>query len=139
MSLSCVLFFVTPRTVVRQAPLSMGFSRQEYWSELPCPPPRDLPDPGVEPTYLSSPELAGEFFTSSATWEAHNTEDNCSKGDGEEEMEAQRCGGCPCKGPVWPWARRRTGEIYCSSPSGEVHWCSENERTSHQKLWETLC
>ena len=41
--------FVTPWTVARQAPLSMGFSRQEYWSGLPCPPPADLPNPGIEP------------------------------------------------------------------------------------------
>ena len=55
-------------TVARQAPLSMGFSRQEYWSGLPCPPPGDLPDPGIEPTSLVSAELAGGFFTTSATW-----------------------------------------------------------------------
>ena len=48
----------------------MGFSRQEYWSGLPCPPPGDLLDPGVEPTTLMSPALAGRFFTTSATWEA---------------------------------------------------------------------
>ena len=57
----------TPWTVALQTPLSMGFSRQEYWSELPCPPPGDLPKPGIEPT---SPALAGGFFTTSATWEA---------------------------------------------------------------------
>ena len=45
----------------------MGFSGQEYWSELPCPPPGDLPDPGTELTSLRSPALAGGFFTSSAT------------------------------------------------------------------------
>ena len=43
--------------------MSMGFSRQEYWSGLPCPPPRDLPDPGIEPVSLPSPALAGRFFT----------------------------------------------------------------------------
>ena len=48
----------------------MGFSRQEYWSRLPCPPPGDLPDPGIEPMSLMSPALAGGFFTTSATWEA---------------------------------------------------------------------
>ena len=53
-----------------QAPLSMGFSRQEYWSGLSCPPAGDLPDPGVEPTSLISPALAGGYFTASATWEA---------------------------------------------------------------------
>ena len=61
----------TPWTVACQAPLSMGFSRQEYWSGLPCPSPRDLPNPGFEPVSLGSPALAGEFFTTSATWEAH--------------------------------------------------------------------
>ncbi|CAN0491905.1 unnamed protein product [Rangifer tarandus platyrhynchus] len=53
-----------------QPPLSMGFSRQEYWSGLPCPPPGDLPNPGIEPASLMSPALAGGFFTTSATWEA---------------------------------------------------------------------
>ena len=53
-----------------QAPLSMGFSRQEYQSGLLCPPSRDLPNPGMEPTSLMSPALAGRFFTTAATWEA---------------------------------------------------------------------
>ena len=51
-SLSHVQLFATPWTVVCQAPLSMGFSRQEYWSGLPYPPPGDLPNPGIEPTSL---------------------------------------------------------------------------------------
>ena len=54
---------VTPWTAVSQAPLSMGFSRQEYWGGLPCPPPRDLPDPEIEPMSLESPDVAGKFFT----------------------------------------------------------------------------
>ena len=49
----------------------MGLSRQEYWSGLPCPPPGDLPDPGIKPMSLRSPALAGRFFITSATWEAH--------------------------------------------------------------------
>ena len=53
-----------------QAPLSMGFSMQAYWSGLPSPPPEDLPNPGIEPTSLMSPALASGLFTSSATWEA---------------------------------------------------------------------
>ena len=69
-SLSRVQFFVTPWTVARQAPWSMGFPRQEYWSGLPCPPPGGLPDPGIEPVSLTSPALSGGFFTTSATWEA---------------------------------------------------------------------
>ena len=57
--LSRVQLFSTPWTVACQAPLSMGFPRQEYWSGLPFPSPGDLPDPGVKPT---SPALAGGFF-----------------------------------------------------------------------------
>ena len=60
-SLSCVQLFVTPWTIACQVPLSMEFSRQEYWSELPCPTPGDLPDPGIKPTFLAS-SLAGGFF-----------------------------------------------------------------------------
>ena len=71
---SHVQLFVTLWTVARQAPLSMGFSRWEYWSGLPCPPPSgDLPDPGIKPKSLMSPTLAGGFFTTSATWEAQVT------------------------------------------------------------------
>ena len=61
--------FVTPSTVARQAPLSIGFSRQEYWSGLPCPPPGDLPNLGIKCASLMSPALAGGFFTTSTTWE----------------------------------------------------------------------
>ena len=71
--LSCfshVQLCATPWTAAFQVSLSMGFSRQEYWSGLPCPPPRDLPDPGIEPGSLPSPALAGGFFTINATWEA---------------------------------------------------------------------
>ena len=64
----CVWLFVTLWTVARQAPLSMGFFRKEYWSGLPCPPPGDLPDPGIEPMYLMSPALAAGFFALSPTW-----------------------------------------------------------------------
>ena len=71
--LSCYIrarLFATLWTVAHRAPLSMGFSRQEYWSGLPCTPPGDLPDPRIEPVSLASPALGGGFFTTSATWEA---------------------------------------------------------------------
>ena len=55
--------FAAPGTVAHQAPLSMGVSRQEYWSGLPFPPPGDLPNPGMENTSLMSPALVGVFFT----------------------------------------------------------------------------
>ena len=71
--LSCfshVRLFVTLWTLACQLPLSTGFSR--YWSQLPSPPPGDLPDPGIEPASPTSPALAGGFFTTSSTWEACN-------------------------------------------------------------------
>ena len=67
---SHVLFFATLWTVVCQAPLSMGFSKQAHWSGLPCPPPGDLSDPGIEPATLTSPALAGGFVTTRVSWEA---------------------------------------------------------------------
>ena len=67
---SCVQLFATLWTVARKSPLSMGFSRQEYWSGLWCPPPGDLPDPGLEPGSLRSPTLGGRVFIISATWKA---------------------------------------------------------------------
>ena len=57
----------TLQTIARQAPLSMGLSRQEYWRGLPCPPPGHLPDPGIGP---ESHALAGRLFNTSAPWEA---------------------------------------------------------------------
>ena len=71
--LSCfshIQLFETAWTVVHQAPLFMGFSRQEYWSGLPFPSPEDLPNAGIEPMSLMSLELAGGFFTTSTIWEA---------------------------------------------------------------------
>ena len=68
--LSHVWLFATPWTVARRTPLSMEFSRQEYWNGLPSPSPGDLPEPGIEPLSLESPALAGMFFTSWGTGEA---------------------------------------------------------------------
>ena len=70
---SRVWLCATPWTVARQAPLSVGFSRQECWSGLPCPPPGDLPDPGIESMSLKPLALAGRFLTASTTWEAGYT------------------------------------------------------------------
>ena len=60
---SCVQLFAIPWTVACQALLSMGFSKQEHWSGLPCPSPGDLPDPRIEPVSPASPALAAEFLT----------------------------------------------------------------------------
>ena len=63
----------TPWTVSCQAPLSMGFSRREYWSGVPCPLPGHLPDPGMEAASLRSPALRGRLLATSATQGAHET------------------------------------------------------------------
>ena len=73
--LQLCLLFATLWTIAHQDPLSMEFSRQEYWSGLPFPSPGDLPNLGTEPVSPMSPALAGRFFTTSSTWEA---QDYCS-------------------------------------------------------------
>ena len=65
---SCVWLSATSWTVAGQAPLSVGFYRQEYWSGLPFPSPGDLPDPEIKLASFVSPALAGGFFTTSSTW-----------------------------------------------------------------------
>ena len=100
---SHVRLSTTPETAAHQAPLSLGFSRQEYWSGLPCPSPEHLPDSRTEPTSLMSPVLAGGFFKTRSTWEAHYTH-------GyyyfhyffwiQMKLRLQQCGGPP---KVW-WA-----------------------------------
>ena len=63
--------FFIPRTIGHQSPLSTGFSRKEYWGGFPCPPPGYLPNSGIKPMFLMSPALAGEFFSTSTSCEAH--------------------------------------------------------------------
>ena len=66
---SYVQLFATPWITAHHAPLSLKFSREEYWSASPCPPQGDLPNPGMELTSLTSPALADGFFITIATWE----------------------------------------------------------------------
>ena len=66
--------FATPWTVAHQAPLSMGFSKQEYWSGLPFPLPEDLPDPGIKPMSLESPALEDGFSTAEPPGKPGNEE-----------------------------------------------------------------
>ena len=79
---------MTPWAVAHQAPLSMGFSRQEYWSELPFPPPGDLSNPRIKPAFLSPCALAGMFFIPGPTWEAQEVSGhhpNLTIGEGERK------------------------------------------------------
>ena len=73
LSLSHVQPFATPSIEIYQAPLSMGFSRQEYWSGLPCPPPRDLPNPGIKLGSPVSPALQADSFTAEPQGKPKNT------------------------------------------------------------------
>ena len=104
LSLSLVQFSATPWIVARQTPLSMGFSRQEYWSGLLFPLPGDLPNPGTEPAFLVSPALAGGYFTTSTTWKAINydkvyqTLALCIQGDLKEERGYSWSGGYSWRG-----------------------------------------
>ena len=71
--ISPVQLFAAPWTAAHQAPLSIAFPRQGYWSGLPFPSPGDLPDPGIKPTSLMSAASVGRFFTTGATWEAQGS------------------------------------------------------------------
>ena len=106
---SRVQLFVTLWTAAHQAPLSMGFSRQECWSGLPCPPPGDLPDPGTEPESLMSPALAGRFFTTSASWEAPKLPYCCCKRTTQQIfIEFLKYVGTVLGGRTKQWTRKTT-------------------------------
>ena len=74
---SRVRLFATLWTLALQAPLSLGFSRQEYWSGLPCPPPGHLSGPGIKPAPLMSPALVGRFSITSTTRETRESPSTC--------------------------------------------------------------
>ena len=124
---SCLTLCYPINYVAHRAPLSMGFSRQEYWSGLPCPPPGDLPDPGIKPTILMSPELAGGFLTASATWEARWEEKKWYEGKQQQQkmrwymgifLPWQKLHSLTCISPyfVFPISTRKTE----TAPSGDT-------------------
>ena len=84
-----VQFLANLWTVAHQAPLSLGFLRQEYWRRLPFPPPGDLPDPGRELTSPASPALAGKFFTSEPSGQPKQLYPNLKKK--KKPMPTHRC------------------------------------------------
>ena len=83
--------FVTPWTVACEAPLSMGFLRQEYWSGLPFPSPGDLPNPGIEPTPLMSPASAGVFFATESPGKPHMTFWRRQNYEDSKKISARQC------------------------------------------------
>ena len=125
---SHVWLCATQWTVALQAPLSMGFSRQEYWSGLPCPPPGDLPDSGIKPTCLTSLALAGRFFTTSTTWETFLTQGSNS--------------GLPhCRQTLYPLSHQGSPYVKQTNPkrkekAGEFWWNNEWHKRKHHKRQE---
>ena len=118
---SCVRLFAIPWTVAQQAPLSMGSSRQEYWSGLPCPPPGDLPDPGIKPMSPVSPALGNGLFTISITREAPN--EHQPRTDGKKGAAAP--GNTMCKmragrlqGSEWGWFGWEKGKYEVTAKRG---------------------
>ena len=93
--LSRVRLCAVPRTVARQAPPSMGFSRQEYWSGLPCPPPEDLTDPGIEPM--------------SPLFQGHSLPLQCVGSPDLSQAQSNLCSSRKCSSLVPPAASNSTG------------------------------
>ena len=128
--------FVTLWTIAHQAPVH-GFSRQEYWSGLPCPPPGDLPDPGIESRSLTSLMLAGAFFTMSSTLHVLlSYKDFCfvsqSQGllkvDGNLELRVKWIGAwVPTFVLLWSWEMIQESALSSISRSGEGWGLAEGE------------
>ena len=124
---------VTPWTVALQAPLSMGFSREAYWSGLTFPPPGELPDPGIELMSLMSPAFAGGFFTASTT-----TQSSFLAQPFLEVPLGSRCRR-PCSVPLHegqsPWLRSQTQQVACPahSPAPPRTWPQDLGQVFH--LW----
>ena len=133
----------------------MGFFRQGYRSGLPCPPPGDLPDPGIEPWSLTSPALAGRFFTTSTAWEAPNY--TCDSTDEETEAgsemprnmlpRAQQMGGgrvtwaplCHFEFPPGSVALVTTSRAHLASSRKDWRWGEGTSQCSkRQGLYQTL-
>ena len=128
---SCVQLSETLWIIAFQAPLSMGFFRQEYWSGPLCPPPGDLPDPGMEPNSLMSTALANRFFTISTIWGAHDniyeTINSLSQSEINKPMNKELCSLSwdveTLAGRLWMGTNNNRMEKSCAGLSGNT-WSS---------------
>ena len=116
----------TPWIIAHQAPLSMGFSRQECWNGLSFPPPGDLPDPEIEPASLASPALAGRFFTVIQVDPLHHLDHHNKYNNNEKVQNAVRITRLWHKDREWTvvsrdWEDREVGSYY--SKSVELQFC----------------
>ena len=121
-ALSCfsrVLLCATPWTVAHLVSLSVGFSKQEYWSGLPCTPSGDLPKPGIALESLMSPALASGFFTTRATWEALMVEESSPSPHPSEAQSQCLWGEWACRCPLLTsaWTTSPAGSYPCLLPS----------------------
>ena len=128
-------------TIARQAPLSMGFSRWEYWSGLPLPSPGDLLHPGIKPSSLMSPALAGRFFTTTATWEALSTIFKSHSGDFSHKFCKVLSHGCQ----EWSQDNTTAPSLFQSwssvlrSPEGRIQSLPSRKLPLHSKLHSLDC
>ena len=125
-------FFVTPWTVAHQVPLSIGFSKQEYWSELPFPPPGDLPNPGTEPASLASPALAGGFFTTVPPGKPHMLHLGKIEGGRRRGRQRMRC--WMASPTQWTWVWVDSGGWWWTGRPGLL-WFIGSQRVGHD--WAT--
>ena len=145
--------FLGPLDLAHQAPKSMGFSRQEYWSGLLCPSPGDLPNPGIESTSLMSPVLAGCFFTTSATWEAlshwwyshYVISDSCNTMDGSlpgfsdhGSLQARILEWVTISFSTKPLGKPINAYIYTNTHTVEYYPAIKNEIMSFAATWMNL-
>ena len=125
---SHVQLFRTPWTIACQAPLPMEFSRQEYWSGLPFPTSEDLPNLGIQPTFLASPALAGEFFTTSPPGEQtvryQHKNRNLDKWNMIESPEISSC--------IY-------GQFICDKGSKATQWKKDNLQMKGEPESESHC
>jgi len=132
--LNCVRFFVTSWTVPHQAPLSMGFSRQGYWSGLPLPSPGNLPDPGIEPTSLASPALAGRFFTTEPPGKPLGWKEVRSQKNKSKKQDMQHIG--DWERNLWGW--RKIRQVWWHRPQGRNVATSQGSSVSSKRLTDHL-
>ena len=109
-------------TAACQDPLSMGLSRHQYWSGMPCPPPQDLLDPGTKPRSLKSPALTDGFFTTSATWGSLvATSNKCSQiMKPTAIVSSQNHGTIKTRGASWNYSQGREKEDGGKPPGREA-------------------
>ena len=149
--LSRVWLFATPWTIGHQAPLSLGFSRQEYWKGLPFPSPGDLPHLGIKPTSPASPALANELYHC-ATWDTHTelgqvlnmrvslleTENTQSRGSYKDRGRGRR-DTATSQGKSWSHQKlKEAGRIFPRNLGRNVILLIPVSWASRPQRWETI-